>query len=311
MSHPGNCFPFYDKNYSNIIVEGPVDEYFITRITDKVKVKNIEDWNKTENLFKGKKLFVNNKLQVLSVLRNFLSDSKSNVYGMIDRDFDENYDGYCDIFDKLFITDTHDVETLLLKTSKDLLFNVGDSKIISENDIHRSYYLAYQIGIIKKALFLLNKNSDDSTRKINFDDVYINVIKNYEDICENDSICLDKLLDYINVDSIIRSFETIKKFYNLMPYYRFNLSLDDFRSKVLFVDDNDFWNLTNGHDILNLLIFFNDQIKKCLESKYPHYKYTRFEHALVYEYKILNFKKSDMFKKMSNIQRFLKVQLLA
>ena len=304
-----NVFSFYDKNYTYVVVEGSVDEAFIKKLTDKVKVKSIEVWIKEINSFKRQKEYINYKSKVLDELRS--NNDVKNLYGMIDTDFND-INEYKDILDKLFITDTHDLETLLLKTYFDLLYEIGDPKVIQENEIFKSYYLAYQIGVIKKSLLRLYAASPKVGNKTNFDDLFDNIIQHYDDICNDDSICLDKLLKHIKLDERIKSFDTIRSYFGINPPSKFNFTREEFVDKVYSAEDSGFWNIVNGHDILNLLCFFNTEIVRSLENKYSDYKYSIFEHALVYEYKankLIN--QSDMYEKMKKIPRFLKVQLLS
>ena len=73
------------------------------------------------------------------------------VYGMIDLDYDdEDLDMYRNT-NQLFVTDTHDLQTLLLSTDNELLQRLKKCTI-KEVDIKRAFSASYQIGLVKSLL---------------------------------------------------------------------------------------------------------------------------------------------------------------
>ena len=70
------------------------------------------------------------------------------LYGIIDLDFndEEQYEKY----KKLFVTETHDLETMLLATDENVLSKLNCD--FTEDQIKKAFFMAYQMAFIRKNL---------------------------------------------------------------------------------------------------------------------------------------------------------------
>ena len=191
----------------------------------------------------------NNKDEILSTLRSIpydrcLKDKVNNIFGMVDKDFDESDDPkFADLINKqkLFLTDTHDLETFLLKTDDDVL---DDIEVITQEDFEDAAFVAYQIGLIK---------SVDRTLKTPCVD--------YSEYTKENKIILEEFLrdakhkipkqDLIQHKIIKRNFSNDGNSNNVFNKDMPSDGIESFE---------DFWNIVNGHDILYLLRLHHDEL---------------------------------------------------
>ena len=283
-----------------LLVEGKNDVKFFKG--KKLLRENIECWiiippNKryhgnAQKFYEDSRGYENsgegNKTTLLDELRYHKLYPHIDPFGMIDKDFDDpNDQKFDDIRHKLFITDTHDLDTLLLKTD-DVLYKL---KISSERKLN-AYYLAYQIGLLKKYILpyltkVLGKNYDTDF------DAFTDTFK----------VSLDKFLDYAfekekilnNRDNIkfkIKHYEAITTFFQpinpvITDEYVFCKSLPN----TLYLPD--FWDVVNGHDIVKILKYkFKD-----ISERYPE-KNTRFEQDIIEKYHKLKFVNTKIYDAM-------------
>ena len=131
-------FPFLTGEFV-IYVEGKTDFNFLSRFESKRFEPQLPNFNFDE---------AGNKEWILNAVKN---SKFKNIYGIVDKDFDDPNDirSYVNR-DYIFVTDTHDLETLLLSTENKLVSKtINGFLVLSEEDketIEKDYYTAKYIA---------------------------------------------------------------------------------------------------------------------------------------------------------------------
>jgi len=227
---------------------------------------------------------------------------KWTIFGMIDLDYDSPTGEYMST-PRLFVTDTHDLETLLLSTDDGLLQKL-DECVIPVEDSKKAFFLAYQLGVLRQVIYEVN----DSTLTLKpiigggqADVEYASFVNGYE-------INLKKFLDFLNEQSDesvsapklkkllekSASDKRIKK--KITKEYTWNSSWEEFDSSKVA----DFWKVVNGHDILSLLKFINQDAAEKYDNKKAFSLNRDFELDLVANYEYANFEGTKIYKEMRN-----------
>lgn len=254
-----NPTPFHKSYHPKTIilyVEGDTDRIFFNSLDRK----NYEAKRLILGFFKSRKSHI---------LDHISNSSDPYEYGLVDKDFDDSVK-----HEKLFYTDTHDLETLLLSNDNILIYRIFKKHF--DHDIDNAKYMAYQIGVIKKTLFIIRKekrgrlflpNNVPFQRSLFTCDYKLI----FEDFCSyferiNNNVSLPP--DIIKKEELIRN----------------NFSLDSASGKLIFKEEkyvilqqNNLWDIINGHDILKLLKLLNNEINECF-TKDNNFD---FEHKLV------------------------------
>ena len=308
----------FTADYNNIvkgnkrllIVEGQTDKKFIEKILDEDVVCVIA--NKAFGTQKGfGQDSINCKSAIMQVVYGmsklpitFLKVPKSfetcTIFGMIDLDYDDPTGEYMSS-SRLFVTDTHDLETLLMSTDDGILQKLNDC-VIPPEDSQKAFYLAYQIGLIRRVLF------DVSGREVDLKAIsgggseevdYASFVDNYE-------INVRKLVKYINdknnnplssakekkiVDKAMTD-RRLKKKINTEGTW--NSTWEQFDSSSV----QDFWEVVNGHDILSLLRYINQNAAEKYVNKNSYSLNRDFEMDLVDNYEYACLGDTKMYKNM-------------
>ena len=302
-----NNFNTGDKKL--LIVEGQTDESFIkNQVRDDVVclVAN-KAFNFRGGL--GPQATVNHKnaiIQVvygLSVYPAIIKCPKGSenwkVYGMIDMDFDDPGDNKKTTH--LFITDTHDLETLMLSTDDTLLQRI-EGCVISQDDSNKALFLAYQLGKLRTFLF-----DYISVKPISAGSKEVDYSKFIQD---GYRLSLSALFSYINQEGeeklssakekrliarLLKDKE-VKKYTDSSGCWKADLEKFDILATP------DFWEVVNGHDILALLRYVNADAALKFRKK-PSYTLNRdFEMSLIKAYDMANFKKTRICSDMISEQ---------
>ena len=310
MALMGNYAHFVNSSKKMLLVEGTTDEKFVRKmINDDVWCITAVDAFSNEDFLMppGKRQSQNNKLAIIGVtyglskyptLINSKGLEKWNVYGMIDMDFDEPTN-HTDT-PKLFITDTHDLETLLLSTDDSLMDRI-DRCTIADEDIQKSYFIAYQLGIIR--VLIHDVCSEVSLKLLSAGEKEIN----YSEFIANDlRLNISKLMSFLYngnksfysvqkwkkvVENVLHA-KTVKKKFNAAGSWK--QSIEDFDLKKI----PDFWNMVNGHDILALLRYLNDDAKRVYSNSRGRSLNREFEMDLIESYDYNNVRLTKLYSKM-------------
>ena len=307
----------FNSDYNNfvngtkrlLIVEGQTDKNFIEKILNKdivciVASKAFGFKNVPEVIDKNCKAAIMQVVYGLSEIPILISCPKDAekwiVFGMIDLDNDDSERVFLST-SRLFVTDTHDLETLLLSTDEELLQRL-DMCSISIEDAQNAFCLAYQLGLIRQ--ILIEKN--ESELKIEPICCGGRYEVDFTKFVENGCINVKKLIEYVfeknnkqivtaEIEKLIKkvcSDKRIKKQVNngLLT----NVSWKEMSSSKQI----DFWKEVNGHDILSILRYVNNDAA----IKYYNYNETSlnrsFEIDLINKYDYENLEKTKIYQNM-------------
>ena len=273
-----------------LIVEGQTDEQFIHKhlCGDVICMVANKAFGTTNGFSQEQRLNCKQAIMEvvygLSVYPTIITCPKGSenwkVFGMIDMDFDEvgNYTKTA----KLFITDTHDLETLMLSTEPDLLQKIKGCVICAE-DAKKALFMAYQLGRMRQWLKLTDEISTKSLSAGNDEIEYSNFI------IEEYRISFKSLISYLNkkAEKTISAVKEKKLFEQLSK----NKSVKKYLTKEGIwysgIDSfdvaktDDLWDVVNGHDILSLLRYVNEDAAIKFKSSSDHAVNIAFEMALI------------------------------
>lgn len=289
-----------------ILVEGATDKSFINHIIDvDSRCLAVVEFMRDENVFSTSPRFPVHKYSSKVVITTILTQISLPVisefpkgaenwplFGLVDNDFDDS-NNYSRIT-KLFFTDTHDLETLMLSTDSSLLFRLEQCNIAND-EVIAAFYIAKQLSAFRQAI---SNNGTLNITKINSSNGTID----FEAFIEENKISLVKILNYINskMENPVPK-EKIKRIHSaIMADMKRLLDKNGFWKKNLdsFSIENESWLDINGHDILAALRYKNPSAQKAFSSQ-GHYTQNRaFEFALseAYDYNCL--KNTKLYHKL-------------
>ncbi len=307
-----------DYNYlctgakSLLLVEGLTDEKFIKPILkEKVVCKiankafgNKQTFEKSAS-FNCKNAIVNvvyglSKAPKLLDLPKGIGIENLVIYGMVDLDFDEP-DATVLSGENLFVTDTHDLETLLLSTDHELLEHLDECSITCM-EAKQAFYLAYQFGFIRQVLhdicgteLELGIIAGGRQKDINYDSFVegnvINLKKIIEYVAANSKKTVSKEKIKKLLDKCLKEKAIKKKINNdfqwAEPIEKFEISAID-----------DFWKVTNGHDILSIIRFLNKEANEKYSANYSNALNRKFENDLIKAYNYRSLENTKIYQKM-------------
>ncbi len=271
-----------------LLVEGKSDTRFWERIfPSDVFINDVKDFTDSICALLNKR--ANNKTAVLQVCRaiNTMGEDNSphqsileswDVNGIIDRDFDDRNN---DNIKGIYITDTHDLETMLIYTDSEIFKRLNIAKsyglIITNEQANAAKHLSLQMGWFRMAWKNLPRN------ELN----WIYCKNTYNDkYSKRDSIDYGLLIDSDGDFDIMQYLREINKlkYYNDQKDYDYLVSIRDhltatniLRDKVSkdgkwyksgLNDDLDIWKTINGHDYLKFLRCIVPGAMKAYKSDY-------------------------------------------
>ncbi len=294
-----------------LMVEGKTDFTFIEPIkSDDTRCLSVADFMKARNAFStsktGKQEKYNSKEVIITILKHIAyypeyydfpkGAEKWPLYGLVDNDFDNG--NALTRVTKLFYTDTHDLETLIISTDSEL-FSKLEQCTISADEVKAALYIATQLAAYRQAII---RNGVLNPSNIMNPDGTIDYMIFTEDNYINNAI----LLDYINKkEEKPLPAKKLKKAHKdiindlkklLDKDGRWKKSFDSFE----ITDDSDFWMDINGHDVLSAICYKNRDAMESFDNE-SGYKYNRdFELALIGVYNYECFKKTMLYKKLES-----------
>lgn len=291
---------FLSGSLKYLLVEGNTDAEFIrdqlkSDVVCDVANKAFPPSAEANKNWKKAIAYVVFGLTVVPLLITCPPDCKNiQLYGMVDLDFDESQD-YIRV-PHLFVTDTHDLETLMLSTDNELLQKL-DQCNIPEEDMNTAYLMAYELGTIKSFIsdfdYPYSCLSGDSVI-IPYGDLFsadgrIILSSLIEYLCQNDREASNAKKQKAKKDKFIKS-KQVKKYFKDDLW---KIGKDDFD----YHKTNDFWDIVNGHDILRILKYLNADV--ALQFSTTGTSLDReFESALIDKYDYSKLAQTNMFKKM-------------
>lgn len=286
-----------------LLVEGATDEQFIKQFLSKNVFCVIGDGSLVgdpPNVKESILAIIHGVESFKPLLRLNAKWDKVKVFGMVDRDYDlpVSYEREkC-----LFATDTHDLETLVVSTDRDVFGRISGCAI-PEHDVKKALFMAYQIGLLVGVF----RDHGIAVRSI---------LSAHSEVAYSEMflpdwrISLRKTLSYATGKKAVNSAKFKKSIEQLARDKRLRRNLgEDLCWKYGFDDFDegaveDMWDNINGHDILSLLRYLNADVANRFqpnaffrESGHPD---RAFEMALINAYKKGNFTSTRMFAKMND-----------
>ena len=288
------------KNSKFFIVEGKLDKVFFEKIFDKSNnLIAVEDLSKSASAFKRNYKISNSKIEIkkLVIFTNLPFLEKNNVYGIVDKDFDEEFPTRLN--SRVFSNNTHDLETMLVASDSKLLATIFpfDAKRIS-----KAMFMAYQIAIVKEFI---------SKRISNSPSVTVGDYNFWKDCFDNEAIFnIEKFIKKYNPEII--KLEEKNTFYNFAVDFYNNINSQNEKSKQLnpapmmnllknktlthFQNNmpQNFYELVNGHDLMNCLILNYEDNQQVMQFK------NSISYKLINCYNLENFKETVLYSKLKN-----------
>ena len=291
-----------------LLVEGATDQKFVRHvINDDTRCIAVADFMKARSAFSTSQssppVQYNSKEVIITILNHIAwfpdcfdfpkGAEQWPLYGLVDNDFGDSK-LYTRVT-KLFFTDTHDIETMMIATDGDLLTRLKQCRI-TVDEVKAALYIADQMAAFRQAI---KDNGSLNPSLINSKDGTID----YGKFSENNKVSLVKLLEYINSKSEnALPKEKLKKTQDaIIKHMKNQLDKEGLWKNTLesfeVRGDSEFWMMVNGHDFLSAICYKNPSARKVFSNN-GGYTYNRdFELALseVYDYNC--FKKTKLYAK--------------
>lgn len=290
-----------------LIVEGSTDKRFLEKIKlDEIKCASIDQLfmpaNDSERFgfCESHKEAIFEVVYSLSAIPSLLDVPDGlkdwSIYGMVDRDNDISA-AYTRT-NTLFVTDTHDLETLILSTDKQVLQRI--ECLITDEQYGQSLFIAYQIGVIRKGIFEVDADSPilsaikagtdcDFSEFCNSDN-RIDLKEMIKILCSHYKLKLNKSK---KIDKELLSSKQYKSLFNEEGVWKQFFS--DFDTSKI----PDIWQILNGHDILTALRYLNSEAARKYASNILQSGINRkFENAIIENYDYSKLKDTEMYTKM-------------
>lgn len=207
---------------------------------------------------------------------NYFKPFDGHVFGIVDKD-DDDGGQLCGTEGRLFITDTHDLETLILSSDKRDCYFIG-GKTLTQEELDKACYLAYQLNKFKKkAEDYISKKQKALLKKDNGQYVNFNAMVRDKDKYK---LNLEYVISYLNLDD-----NQVKLIKNLFDKDSLNWksSYEDFKK----INEAERWLILNGHDIASAVgAVYPDMCELGMS----------FEKALVLAYDITKFYNTELGK---------------
>lgn len=292
-----------------LLVEGITDKRFIERI----QVESLICWNvsyfmQRDDGFRTSRTRMvsqyNSRDVIIAITRSIAYGpgfygfpehaQKWPLFGLVDNDFDDSED-YSRV-EKLFFTDTHDLETLMISTDKDLFARI-ESCDISAEEIKEALYLANQLAEFRQAINRVSKKQKDRTESGMI--LKSDAIKetdgtiDYESFTNGDRIILADLVEHINnkMEKPLPKGKKKKTCEEIAKDMRNLLNKEGVWKTPIesFTEDTYLWKTINGHDILSAICYINPRVKERFVNSGDYGLNREFELALseLYDYQCL------------------------
>ena len=309
-----DCSAYTGKNRKLLIVEGETDKIFFEHVKNETV-----DCIVAERVFNSDSMFrtvstgrVNCKDSIVKIIYaitkipSMIVQYPENLddwdlYGMVD--LDDGIDNSVESLPRLLVTDTHDLETLLLSTDPTILSRLEGCNISAEDTV-KAYFVAYQLGIVRKLLSGYYDSKSFDLQKLSCGSEQVNFGAFVKEV----KINLADLINYVTEESSekysserIRSIlnKTLngkigKKYFQTNGLWKQDITAFDFSSI------ENFWKIVNGHDILQLLQYYNADVFSAF-SRTGKALNRGFEVKLIDTYDYSKFRKTKLYGKMKEL----------
>ena len=290
-----------------LLVEGATDRKFIEQIKGAdTSCHSVMDIMRNRDAFITSHSLVpgpyNNKQVITTILKHIAffpeySDFPKGaetwpLYGLVDNDFDNEND-YARVT-KLFFTDTHDLETLMLSTDKNLLARLKQC-LITEDEVKKALFIANQMAAFRKAiksngnmnLGLISEQDGTIAFQKFTDGIIINIAKLLQHINDKSERLLSKEKLKATRESIIKNLKN-----KVDKEGSWKKSFDTFNVTT------DTWMDVNGHDVLSAICYLNPGVRETFNNRGGHSQNRDFEFALTEAYDYNCLKKTKLHAKL-------------
>lgn len=297
---------------SNImLVEGSIDKLFYNRQNDlNAKFFSANDIINDGDILRNdydtdREGYINNKELIANVINGINQpgttlfemheSGKWNVFGVIDLDFDRKED--FKKIPRLLVTDTHDLETMMIKTDSSIFKKIKGFSLTDE-ELKAALTLAYEAGKLKKAMI----NSELDIGLLNDE----NSLLEYNHIMDDGDISIDKVLQFYNEKCFgriskdklkklsTRLYDLLRKYVNNQRVFLLNGGRVSYKAL-----EKDLWETVNGHDLLSAIALKNERAA-CLFYSADSKLNRSFEEALVNAYDCNCFKSTELYSEMAD-----------
>lgn len=291
-----------------LLVEGTLDKEFAKKVTRHsircVAASEIEERltdSDLSNADRSMKNIVRTTVYAVEKYRPFLKDreavAKLQIYGLTDSD---GMEPDADLPKRLYlISETHDLETLLLKTDRRLLQRIPDITV-TEEQLKTACYIAYQLSFVRTFLRdTLELSAIDTAGQMPDYNQFVNP--------ENCRIDLDDAVDYINRNGVdpkraknIRKILTgLHKNSDVRKVFAEEDGVFLPSPETFDPDEADgFWTAVNGHDVLRLLTYRLPEVKEKYYRKDRTKLKRSLEAGLVEFYNYRMFARTELYAAM-------------
>ena len=320
LSFRADYASFCGKKRRILIVEGRTDSSFLERMLVPDVVCEVASnvirgtismeigWGRREaEKFNCKDVIV----QIVKGLVTFPPDFIPNcprdvanwdVYGMVDSDYQDP-----SIFrsvTKLFMTDTSDLETLILSTDGEVLTRI-EKLSLKHEEIKKGFTWAYQFAKVRNAMIELLPEKEisvasllASSREIEYshfisEENGINVLEMLKYMCVQGGLSLSREKIRKLCTNIITKDKYLKK---KVDKNTFAWVWTD--SQGTASDQKDFWNVVNGHTILNMLKYASRNVALYYAGQTGERLNRQFETELIGQYDYGKFYSTSLFQSM-------------
>ena len=310
MALQANFAGFAGTSKKMLLVEGKTDQIFMKKvIREDVRCTTVNGAFSNEQMrsMSQDEMSFHHKMVIMEVVYGLAvfpaliqtkGLEKLSLYGLVDRDFDPE-EAHTNT-KKLFITDTHDLETLMLSSDSGI-FSRLEKCTVTEEQLHTAYFISYQLAYLRSAI---NQNvpKEFSTTPIRaglYD-------MDYDRFVEEGRISVPRLILYMSefrengfseqkTEPIIKkvlSAKTIKSKTDKDGTWK--QSADGFHPGRI----KDFFEIVNGHDILSVLRYYNPEAKEAYARCKSYAMNRQFETDLINTYDFSMFKTTELYRKM-------------
>ena len=296
-----------NTNKKAIVVEGYTDEKLISRIKKRdVLSIQIKEICTNRSIFLGKEKGKNAIVYLFQVLPNdpdieiAPGCGKWSLYGLVDRDYDDEMLNLR--LPRLFITDTHDIETLIFSTDNQVTNRLSKASISPET-MKKALFLSYQLLCYRQVLRRLpDKNHEIDIKALASQDTTID----FSAFVDGNNIVPDKLLKTIFsnqnknlsnekkkklVDNILKDKQMKKHFDNKGEW---KYQMETFSPEQV----NSYWLIVRGHDIVSAICSYDTNARNVYFRNDSHTLNREFEKDLIDAYDIGMFKKTELYRQM-------------
>ncbi len=301
----------YNQKEKILLVEGKSDISFWERIlSNTVFISDVTNYANSVCKLLNKR--PNNKITVVEICKAFNSQEKYQslpqtdtweIGGVIDRDFD---DQTFDNIQSLHVTDTHDLETMLIYSDSNILQRLSIAKsygiVITREQANTAKRLSLQMGWLRMAVNIL---PFEEKRWIYLPKWHKQGRIDYALIHDNGNLDINQFLHKINdrqlqddqkseeqlriLKSHIISTSVLKKHITSDGKWC-NISYDAY-------DALEVWRVINGHDYLGFLKCIVPRAEKAYRSNYRADNALEFD--LIKAYDVNKFKSTHLYHSMN------------